>query len=39
MIFINNGKASLDGNKIELMADLASIVRSLLDTKILTKIM
>ena len=37
MIFISNGKAHLDGNKVDLMADLASIVCSLLDSKILTK--
>ena len=37
MIFSNDGKCNLDGSKIDLMADLASIVRSLLDAKILTE--
>ena len=37
MIFCNDGKCNLDGSKIDLMADLASIVRSLLVSKILTE--
>lgn len=37
MICNHDGKIYLDGNKIDLMADLSGIVRALLDSKILTK--